>query len=127
MESWEGYDYYTTNTTTWVDLMKLSTTEFGLGYFPKAIVAIPGYLNSSAQFPDDTFVIELFGLDQFDQGQTVKALLGAVSGVALFLGGLLLWVNWKTIFHPRNSSNQDDLACSKKCTPTIYTYTGPKT
>ncbi|KAI1272431.1 hypothetical protein F5Y07DRAFT_301680 [Xylaria sp. FL0933] len=112
MESWEGYNYYTRNTTTWVELMNLSTAEFGLGYFPKGVVAVPGYLNSSAQFPDDTFVIEHSGLGQFDQGQTVKALLGAVSGVALLLGGIWLWVNWKTIFHPRNSSNQNDLALS---------------
>ncbi|KAI0450096.1 hypothetical protein F5B21DRAFT_529306 [Xylaria acuta] len=37
MESWENYNYYTTNATTWVELMNLSTAEFGLGYFPRGL------------------------------------------------------------------------------------------
>ncbi|KAK5633617.1 hypothetical protein RRF57_009331 [Xylaria bambusicola] len=110
MESWEGYNYYTTNTTTWVHLMNLSTAEFGLGYFPGDVVAIPGYLDSSTEFPDDTFVIELAGQGQFDEGRTVRIVLGVVTGVALLLGILWLWVYRKAILRPRNSGSQDDLA-----------------
>ncbi|KAI3339482.1 hypothetical protein F4824DRAFT_508288 [Ustulina deusta] len=107
MESWAGYNYYTSNPITWVELMNLSTAEFGLGYLPLGLRAFPGALNSSTRFPNDTYVIEHAGRGQFDEGHTANTVFGVVTGVAGALAILWLWFNRKTILYRRNSNNQD--------------------
>ncbi|KAI3320301.1 hypothetical protein HD806DRAFT_507126 [Xylariaceae sp. AK1471] len=107
MESWEGYNYYTTNSTRWVELMNYSTIEFGLGYFPPNIIALPGALNSSYNFSNDTFVIEYAGRADSDNRATEKIVFGVVSAIAIAFAAVWVWFNRKTLFHPRNSHNED--------------------
>ncbi|KAI1737448.1 hypothetical protein F4680DRAFT_428690 [Xylaria scruposa] len=107
MESWAGYNYYTTNSTTWVELMNLSTAEFGLGSLPPGVRAVPGDLNNSNQFANDTYVIEHAGRGQFDEGTAANIVFGVVTAVAVLLAIIWLWFNFKTMLHPRNSNKQD--------------------
>jgi len=109
MESWEGYNYYTTNATAWVQLMNYSTAEFGLGYFPPSIVAIPGALNGSYHFSNSTYVIQYAGRADSDNRATEKIVFGIVSAIAIAFALIWLWFNRKTLFHPRNSNQQDVL------------------
>jgi hypothetical protein len=102
MESWEGYNYYTTNSTQWVELMNYSTIEFGLGYFPPRILALPGALNSSDNISKDTFVIQYAGRAESDNRATEKIVFGIVSAIAIAFAAVWLWFNRKTLFHPRN-------------------------
>jgi hypothetical protein len=116
MESWEGYNYYTTNTTRWVELMNYSTFEWGLGYFPPNVHALPGVLNSSHNFPNDTYVIEYAGRSESGNRATEKIVFGIVSAIAIVFIGIWLWFNRKTLFHPRNSSDEDLLPHSNSPT-----------
>ncbi|KAJ8109966.1 hypothetical protein ONZ43_g5998 [Nemania bipapillata] len=106
MESWEGYNYYTRNPVIWVQLMDLSTAEFGLGSFPD-LCAIPKNPDAPAPIPcDATFVIKDAGLDEFDNGVTAGIVFGVITAAVLIAASIWLWFNRKTIFHPLNSNNR---------------------
>lgn len=106
MESWRGHNYYTTNTTKWVELMNLSTSEWNIGRLPPNVVAIPGTLNASYNFPPETFVIENASQVTFGSRDIEKVLFGATSGlVLLWAFSWLAWNWWKGILlEPRGSS-----------------------
>ncbi|KAK7427625.1 hypothetical protein QQZ08_005900 [Neonectria magnoliae] len=58
MDSWRNQNYYTRNTTRWVELMNSSTAEWRIGFFPANVVAISGRLNDTYDFPSNATVIE---------------------------------------------------------------------
>ncbi|KAH8160060.1 hypothetical protein CIB48_g8188 [Xylaria polymorpha] len=107
MESWAGYNYYTSNSTTWVQLMNLSTAEFGLGFLPRGVRAVPGAFHTSDQFPNDTYVIENADRGQGDEGKTAQIVFGAATAAAILFAVIWLVFNFKTMLHPRNSKDQD--------------------
>ncbi|KAH9884839.1 hypothetical protein F4778DRAFT_761899 [Xylariomycetidae sp. FL2044] len=93
METWKGRNYYTTNQTTWVELMNLSTVEWGLPHFPPNVVAIPGGLNdSSFHFDNSTYVIEYAGGSAAGQSPVESVVFGAASAAAIVIA--LIWLVW---------------------------------
>ncbi|KAI8635596.1 hypothetical protein F5Y19DRAFT_408381 [Xylariaceae sp. FL1651] len=109
MESWEGHNYYTTDPVIWVELMNYSTVEWGLGYFPQDIRALPGALNSSYNFSNETYVIEYAGRADSDNRATEKIVFGIVSAIAIAFALVWLCYNWKTLFQPRNANSGESL------------------
>ncbi|KAK3687824.1 hypothetical protein B0T22DRAFT_139835 [Podospora appendiculata] len=95
MESWDGYNYYTTNPAQWVMLMNLSTSEMGLAPLPPNLVAIPGSLNDSYSFPNNTIVIENASKSQLGSRDIEKIIFGVTAGVAILWGIIWLYWTWK--------------------------------
>jgi hypothetical protein len=91
MEWWEGQNYYTKNNTKWTQLMNMSCEEWGLGWFPSNVIAIPGPFNDSwaYMFPPDTIFIE--NASETDVGD--RSIEGVVFGLASAI--VLSWaVGW---------------------------------
>lgn len=65
MESWESYNLTDLPPNKWLELMNLSTADWGMGFFPPNVVAIPTELNDSfaATFPPGYLIIENAGAD----------------------------------------------------------------
>lgn len=110
MESWDGYNYYTTNTKEWVVLMNLSTTEWNIGWLPPNVVAIPGPLNSSYNFSAGTLVIENASRANFGSRDIEKVIFGVTAGLVLLWA--LPWFGyhwWKgNLLNPRGSADHDE-------------------
>jgi hypothetical protein len=104
MESWEHYNYYTRNNTLWVPLMNYSTVEWGVGWLPSNVVAIPGPLNSSWNFPPGTIVIENANIEELSDKRTVESIaFGITSAIGLLWAALYL-LHGKTtgtLFRPK--------------------------
>ena len=107
MDSWDGYNYYTTNSTEWIVLMNLSTSEWDIGFLPPHVVAIPGPFNSSYNFSADTLVIENASRAEFGSRDIEQVIFGAASG--LIIAWAILFLAWHlkrgTLFKPRASSS----------------------
>jgi hypothetical protein len=106
MESWDGYNYYTSDPQGWVTLMNLSTQEFGIAYFPSNLIAIPGSLNDSYSFiPNNTIVIENAAKTEDGSRDIEKIIFGVTSGIAILWG--IWWLVWTWhrdgLPHPRKS------------------------
>jgi len=91
MESWDGENYYTTNFTEMVALMNLSTAEWGVGYLPPNLVAIPDALNDTYGFGSDTLVIEYAARTEVGSRDTEKVIFGVTSGVVILWAAVWLW------------------------------------
>ncbi|KAI0125387.1 hypothetical protein BJ170DRAFT_501357 [Xylariales sp. AK1849] len=106
MESWESFNYYTTNQTQWVKLMNLSTTEWGLGNLPSNLFAIPATINDTYHFPDDSLVIENACKGYFGIWGIESVIFGTTSGIALLWA--IVWLihryKQKTFFIPRTKA-----------------------
>ncbi|KAH7158108.1 hypothetical protein B0J13DRAFT_543572 [Dactylonectria estremocensis] len=105
MESWEGANYYTRNTTKWVQLMNLSTVEWGIGFFPANLVAIPASLNNTYNFPSDTIVIQNASKTNVGSRHTEKIIFGLVSGIVILWALAWLYVSRSEILSPRGKQN----------------------
>lgn len=92
MESWKGHNYYTRDPKKWVELMNLSTSEWNIGPLPPNVVAIPGPLNASYNFPPDTLVIENASQVAFGSRDIEKVIFGATSGLVILWA--ISWVGW---------------------------------
>ncbi|GAB1320807.1 hypothetical protein MFIFM68171_11017 [Madurella fahalii] len=103
MESWEGHNYLTSLPTKWVELMNLSTAEWNLGWLPPNVVAIPGALNDTHNFPSGTFVIENAARTDLGSRNAEAVVFGLCSAVALVWGvGWLFWsIKDGTLLKPR--------------------------
>ncbi len=104
MESWEPYNYYTTNSTEWVILMNLSTQEWGVGYLPPGIIAINTTFNDSFHFPNNSIIIQNVAQAEWGSYDIEKVIFGATSGVAILWGLIWLWLNRKVLLAPRAGS-----------------------
>lgn len=93
MESWRGLNYLTKNPTKWVELMNLSTVEWGVGYFPAGVVAIPGRLNVTYNFPAGTIVIENASKSEVGSRDVEKIIFGITSGVVILWAAIWLFLN----------------------------------
>lgn len=106
MESWKGYNYYTTDPAKWVELMNLSTSQWNIGPLPPDVVAIPGPLNASYNFPPGTLVIENVSQVSFGSRDIEKVIFGATSGLVLLWA--FSWVSWNLwkgiLLQPRGST-----------------------
>jgi hypothetical protein len=110
MESWEGYNYYTTDNQKWIQLMNYSTAEWRVGWLPLNVAAIPGPLNNSWQFPPGTTVIENASLPDIGDRGIEKVVFGVTSGV------VILWAAWwlgrsiyrGTLFKPLSNHDETD-------------------
>ncbi|KAH7176557.1 hypothetical protein EDB81DRAFT_42697 [Dactylonectria macrodidyma] len=107
MESWEGLNYYTRNTTKWVQLMNLSTVEWGIGFFPANLFAIPGPLNDTYDFPSDAIVIQNASKTNVGSRHTEKIIFGLVSGIVILWALAWLYVSRSEILSPRGKQNQN--------------------
>ncbi len=107
MESWDNYNYYTTNSTEWIVLMNLSTSEWDIGFLPPDVVAIPGAFNSSYNFSADTLVIPNASRAEFGTRDIEQVIFGAASGLIIAWGILFLAWHLKrgTLTKPRASSS----------------------
>ncbi|KAH7012860.1 hypothetical protein EDB80DRAFT_362334 [Ilyonectria destructans] len=105
MESWQGLNYYTRNTTKWVQLMNLSTAEWGVGFLPATLVAIPGHLNDTYDFPSDSIVIQNASKTTVGSRHIEKIIFGLVAGIVILWALLWLYVNRSEILSPRSSQN----------------------
>ncbi|KAK3371270.1 hypothetical protein B0T24DRAFT_595099 [Lasiosphaeria ovina] len=106
MESWRGYNYYTTNPQKWVELMNLSTSEWNIGLLPPNVVAIPGPLNASSDsFPPGSLVIENASHASAGSADTEKVIFSATSGLVIAWAICWLVWHWKkgTLLSPRGS------------------------
>ncbi|KAK3943371.1 hypothetical protein QBC46DRAFT_39759 [Diplogelasinospora grovesii] len=112
MESWAGYNYYTTDPDKWVNLINLSTVEWGVAPLPPNVFAIPGSLNASyapGDFPNNSIIIENAAKTQFGSRDIEKIVFGITSGLAIAWGLGWLWWTWRKgdLFKPRNHNRQD--------------------
>lgn len=107
MESWHGLNYYTENTTKWVQLMNLSTAEWGLGFLPATLVAIPGHLNDSYDFPSDSIVIENASKTKAGVAHIEALIFGLASTIVGLWALYWLYVNHSEMFSPRSSQNSE--------------------
>lgn len=92
MDSWKGHNYYTRNATKQLELMNLSTAEWGIAWLPPNLVAIPYAKNDSivAQYPENTTFIENVGKATTGDRATEKIVFGVTSGIVLFF--VILWL-----------------------------------
>ncbi|KAM5343203.1 hypothetical protein ACJ41O_014169 [Fusarium nematophilum] len=106
MESWraKGLNYLTSDPEKWVILMNLSTVEWGIGYLPPTVVAVPGSLNSSHSFPDDAIVIQHAGQDKAGSRDTEKIIFGLASGIVIIAMALWLCINRRNLLHPQEQN-----------------------
>jgi hypothetical protein len=79
MESWEGFNYYTRDTTEW-----------SVGYLPPNVVAISDTLNDTYKFPADAIVIENAGRRGPSGFRAESFIFGAVS--AFILSWAAFWI-----------------------------------
>lgn len=93
MESWQGLNYLTKNPTKWVELMNLSTVEWGVGYLPAGVVAIPGKLNVTYNLPAGTIVIQNASKSEVGSRDVEKIIFGITSGVVILWAGIWLYLN----------------------------------
>ncbi|KAI5458970.1 hypothetical protein BGZ63DRAFT_390056 [Mariannaea sp. PMI_226] len=93
MESWKGLNYYTRDPKGWVRLMNLSTAEWGVGFFPPNVVAIPGKLNSSYSFDPGTIVIQHAAKSKVGTNGIESIIFITASLVSILCTGLWLWRN----------------------------------
>ncbi|KAF5027433.1 hypothetical protein F66182_453 [Fusarium sp. NRRL 66182] len=100
MESWKGLNYYTRDPIQWVQLMNLSTVEWGIGYLPRNLYAIPGTLNSSYDIPDDAILIQHAAETESGSRDTEKIIFGVASGIVILAMGCWLWFNWHDFVSP---------------------------
>jgi hypothetical protein len=91
MEAFAGENYYTRNWTEWVVLMNLTTPEWGIGYFPSNLAAIPSDLNSSFTFPDGTLLVTNAGKADFGSTAIEQVIFGVTSGVVLLWAAIWLY------------------------------------
>ncbi|KAI0146245.1 hypothetical protein GGR57DRAFT_506538 [Xylariaceae sp. FL1272] len=96
MESWENYNYYTTNSTQWVEPMNYITAKWGFGFFPPNVVALPGAFNSSSHVPSKSLVIEYAGRADTGSRATEAIVSGVVSALVISLLVVWLYFNRKT-------------------------------
>jgi len=108
MESWEGHNYYTGDNIEWTQLMNLSTAEWSIGWIPSNVIAIPGTLNGSSNFPPNTVVIENASMTDIGPYHAEAIIFGTCSGVALLWAAF--WLYWsikhRTLRKPRVGSRQ---------------------
>ncbi|KAK3319150.1 hypothetical protein B0H66DRAFT_257948 [Apodospora peruviana] len=107
MESWEGFNYYTFNTTRWVMLMNMSTAEWGVAPFPPNLIAIPGTLanSSNISFPNGTIIIENASKTDLGSGEVEKIVFGTSFGIAALWALYWIWSNWDEFLRPRKNPN----------------------
>lgn len=102
MKSWNGLNYYTTNTTLWVELMNRSTEEWGIGYLPARLVAIPGKFNSSYNISDDAILIQHAAKTKAGSRDTEKIVFGVASGIVILFMVAWIWYNWDDLKPPKD-------------------------
>lgn len=105
MESWQGLNYYTRNTKKWVQLMNLSSAEWGLGFLPATLVAIPGHLNDTYDFPPDSIVIQNASKTTLGSIHIEEIIFGLASGIVFLWAVVWLYVNRSEIRSPRSSQD----------------------
>ena len=93
METWENLDYSSTDTRKWVELMNISTVEFGVAPFPPNLIVVTGWLADAVDagnvtLVNDTIVIEHAGREHIGQ----RAIAPVVLGVAAAVAGI--WACW---------------------------------
>lgn len=116
MESWEHYNYYTYNPSGWVELLNLSTAEWGIGYLPPSVIAINRTVNDADHFPPDAFVIQNAAIGTFLSRDVEKVVFGATSGLVILWA--FCWVAFQcyrnSLFSPRKltASNSGNSANS---------------
>ncbi|KAK2779584.1 hypothetical protein CKAH01_02932 [Colletotrichum kahawae] len=118
MDSWKGHNYYTTNISRWVDLMNISTTDWGVGWLPPNIVAIPYALNDSiaARYPENTTFIENASKTTTGDRATEKIVFGVVSGLAILWAVVWLYYSLRTDrfeYRPINLGSSDTYGQAK--------------
>lgn len=107
MESWEGYNYYTTNSSKWILLMNLSTSEWGVSPLPPFLVALNGSLADQppdVEYNSSTLVIEHAGQAETGDRATEKIIFGITSAIAISFWLVWLWMNRKTLLDPLGSA-----------------------
>ncbi|RSL78686.1 hypothetical protein BHE90_011043 [Fusarium euwallaceae] len=100
MKSWDGLNYYTTNTTLWVELMNRSTEEWGIGYLPAKLVAIPGKFNSSYNISDDAILIQHAAESKAGSRDTEKIIFGVASGIVILFMAAWIFINFDDLKPP---------------------------
>ncbi|KAH0443917.1 hypothetical protein CcaCcLH18_00743 [Colletotrichum camelliae] len=118
MESWEGHNYYTANISKWVDLMNISTADWGIGWLPSNVVAIPYALNDSiaAQYPENTTFIENASKSTTGHRATEKIVFGVVSGLAILWAVVWLYYSLRTDkfeYRPIDFGSSDNYGSAK--------------
>ncbi|CAM1505506.1 Fc.00g111430.m01.CDS01 [Cosmosporella sp. VM-42] len=93
MESWHGYNYYTRDPRQWVKLMNLSTTEWGIGFLPANLYAIPDSYNDSWKFPVNATVIQHAAKTEVGSRDIEKIIFGVASGIVILWAIVWLWIN----------------------------------
>ncbi|KAK1756306.1 hypothetical protein QBC47DRAFT_184471 [Echria macrotheca] len=90
MESWAGFNYSLNDTQTWLQLMNISTVEFGVSHFPSNLIAINGSLSDAGNIilVNDTIVIEHAGQEQAGSSTITQIVYGVGVAVAV------LWACW---------------------------------
>ncbi|KAF7556189.1 hypothetical protein G7Z17_g1666 [Cylindrodendrum hubeiense] len=116
MESWEGRNYYTRNTTRWVQLMNLSTAEWGIGFLPATLVAIPGHLNDTYDFRSDSIFIENASKPTLGSRHIENIIFGLVSGIVILWALVWLYVNRSEIFSPHSTQKPNTSDASSHTT-----------
>ncbi|KAM0428570.1 hypothetical protein ACHAPT_006930 [Fusarium lateritium] len=104
MKSWDGLNYYTTNPKGWVDLMNLSTVEWGIGYLPAKLVAIPGKFNSTYNISDDAILIQHAAQSKAGSRDTEKIIFGVASGIVILFMAAWIVYNWDDLKPPEDDS-----------------------
>ncbi|KAJ4184690.1 hypothetical protein NW767_013120 [Fusarium falciforme] len=102
MKSWDGLNYYTTNTTLWVELMNRSTEEWGIGYLPAKLVAIPGKFNSSYNISDDAILIQHAAQSKAGSRDTEKIIFGVASGIVILFMAAWIVYNFDDLKPPKD-------------------------
>lgn len=116
MESFRNGNYLSFNPKIWVELLNLSTQEWGLGYLPAGVIAIPGEwnetayenLNSTGPIPDDAIVIEDASKAEFGSRDIEKIIFGTASGIVILWAIIWLWINRSKLKKLRNTGPVTD-------------------
>lgn len=109
MESWENHDYDTNDTRKWVELMNISTVEFGVGPLPPNLIAITGWLADAGNitFDNDTIIVEHAGRAQVGSRAISPVVVGVAAAVAIIWASWWLYRTWSNndFFSPRPRGN----------------------
>ncbi|KAH8879092.1 hypothetical protein GQ53DRAFT_775238 [Thozetella sp. PMI_491] len=95
MNSWKGYNIYTTNNATWVELMNTSTLELGIGSFPPHVFALLGTANDSDRFPDGAFIIDNASRTDFGTDKIEQVIFASTAAIVIIAVAGWLWKNIK--------------------------------
>jgi len=125
MESWQGYNYLTSDPRKWVELMNMSTVEWNIGPLPSNVIALPGSLAEAKDVPPGSLAIEYASRANVDSRNIEAIVFGASSGLIIFCGACWVGYNiWRNGFRGPFGSTDDTSKATGDVLPTAHYRAG---